>query len=449
MGETYKPVKIIQHTDGWYNLFTGMGLRKRDKRVNTKFGVAVDLDRETLSEIFTGDGIGRRIVQIPADDVVRNWFKVEGDPDGLILNKLEEISTRQNVKEALYWARLFGGSIIVILIDDGQELDQPVNEALIRNVVGLHVYDRYDVQWTSTDLYDDPRDKNFGLPKIYTVSNNTTGQVFRVHESRVIRFEGDVVPRVKRHKNNGWSNSILVGVYDRLRGLADSYAGIEGIITEFIIGKLTIKNLQSLISSREGTELVKKRLDILDMSKHVLNSLLLDEGEEFDRVSASGTQGLSTLIHDLMLALSAAAGIPVIKLFPEQAKGLGGEAFGNIRLYYDDISSIQDEKIKPQLIKLVKYIQLAKELKFNGRELDNWDIVFNPLWQQTGEEISKTRKAQADVDQIYYEMGLPGEIIIANRFGGDTYSSDTVLSEEYLEMIHEVDVSGNDDDDEE
>lgn len=428
----------IVHSDGWYNLFTGAGVQGLDKRKNTIIGKADIFDQGTLTDIFRADGLGHRIIMVPVKDMLREWFKVEGDTEGLILSKLSGLNLYTKLKESLAWARLFGGSIIVMIIDDGQELDQPVNTSSIRNVLDLQVYDRWDVTWSTGDLYSDERKQKFGTPEIYTVNNMSIGKNFRVHETRVLRFDGEAIPERARQENNGWGDSVIVGIYERLRGLGDGYIGVEAIITEFVVGVMTIDNLQALIATKDGAQLIRNRLQLLDMCRHILNTKLIDKNEKYDRVSVSGTQGLSTLIEGLEKVLAAVAGIPVIKLFPSQAQGLGGEAFGNIRLYYDDIAADQREKLWPELRKIIRYIMLSSDGKFGGKELDNWDVVFNPLWQPTEEEIAKTRKMIAETDQIYYEMGLPVEIIFTNRFGGDVYSSDTVLSDEYLNMISDI-----------
>jgi phage-related protein (TIGR01555 family) len=423
------------NVDGWYNILTGMGTRAYDKRKNTFVGLADRFDRRELTELYRGDGFGARIVDVPADDMVRAWFKVEGDPEGLIVQKTQDLAAKKYIREALVWSRLFGGAIVLMLIDDGQDLEQPVNLEQIRNIEGLQVYDRWDVTWTTSDLYNDPKDPKFGTPEIYRVNNYSTAKIFEVHESRILKFEGELVPQFVRRENLGWGDSVINRVYERLRGLGDGYAGVEGLITEFIIGKLTIKNLQSLIGSKEGTKKVQERLQIIDMSKHMLNTILLDEKEEFDRVSATGTQGLSKLLDQLVDALAGVSGIPRIKLLGEQSKGLGSEAAGNIRFYYDDISADQEEKLQPELEKLSLYIQLSKDGEFKGIELDNWTIVFNPLWQPTAKEEAETRKAVAETDKVYFEMGLPGEIIIVSRYGGETYSTSTVIPEKVLELL--------------
>ena len=422
-------------TDGWFNIFTGLGVAGRDKKKGTSFNRAERFDRQTLTEIFRGDGLGKRIIILPAKDMVREWIKIEGDPDGLIVNKMEKLNTKSLTKEALIWARLYGGSIIVMLINDGQELDQPVNEGLIQEIIGLQVYDRYDVTWTRDDLYLDKKHPKFGTPEKYTITNSSIAKRFSVHETRIMRFDGEIVPRLTMSENQGWGDTVIQAVYERLAGLGETFGGIENLVTEFIMGKMTMKNLQSLIGSPEGYKLVQQRLQALDMSKSMLNTILLDEKEEFDRVAASGTQGLDKLARTLMLVFASITGIPFVKLFPEQAKGLGSEASGNIRLYYDDIASDQVDILSNPLGKLARYIQLSKEGDFTGTELDGWSVVFNPLWQLTEKEKAETEKLVAEKDEIYYGMGLDPNIILLSRFGGDSYSSETVLPDEYINEL--------------
>jgi len=439
--EMNKLVNFVQ--DGWYNLLTGMGVAGKDKRENTTFGQAPRFDRSTLTEIYRGEGLGARIIKIPADDMVRRWFDIVGDTDGFVNMKLDEMSAKSITTEALYWDRLYGGAMIVIFLDDGQKLDMPVNEANIRDVLGLQVYDRNDCTWTSSDLYTDESKPNYGDVEYYNINNISTGKIFRVHDSRLMKFNGEIVPNLTRIENQGWGDSTIQSVYSRLRGLGDSFAGAEAIITEFIVGTLTIENLQALISSKEGTKKVQERLHLLDLSKHMLNTYLLNKNEKFERVSATGVAGMSDLINQLIDACVAVCGIPRVKLFGEQSKGLGSEAAGNIRLYYDEISSLQERKLQRPFEKLSKYIMLSRDGYFNGVELEEWSVRFKPLWQPTEEEVAKTRKVTADTDKIYYDLGLPGEVILLNRFGGNEYSSEIKLPENLMTAYEDVAENSN------
>jgi phage-related protein (TIGR01555 family) len=263
---------------------------------------------------------------------------------------------------------------------------------------------------------------------LYRVTNSTTGMSYIVHETRCLRFDGADLPERLAAVNNGWGDSVFVSYYERLRGLGDAYGDIESIIGEFIIGILSIDGLQELIATGQE-QLVKDRLNLLDLSKHIMNTMLLDTNEKMERVSATVT-GIESLVGKLESALSAVSGIPKVLLFGEQSQGLGSEASGSIRLYYDDIAARQEEELRDPLEYVSKLIQLSSEGPTRGRELEGWALTFNPLWQPTQEELVKTRYTQAQTDEIYINTGVlqPGEVV-ASRFGGESYSHDTTIDE--------------------
>ncbi len=64
-------------------------------------------------------------------------------------------------------------------------------------------------------------------------------------------------------------------------------------------------------------------------------------------------------------------------------------------------------------------------------KIKNWSVKPRPLWQLTEKEKAETRKIQADTDAVYLDRQvLKSTEVRSSRFGGDTYSSETVLSAE-------------------
>lgn len=47
---------------------------------------------------------------------------------------------------AIRWARLFGGSIAVMMINDGRGIDEPLDWRNIRSIDDIRVYDRSVIQ---------------------------------------------------------------------------------------------------------------------------------------------------------------------------------------------------------------------------------------------------------------------------------------------------------------
>lgn len=422
--------------DGWYNLMTGAGVIGQDKRVSTTYELSTILTHQQLIEMYRGDGMAKRIVDVPVNDMTRTWFHVEGDPDNTIVKALDEIGLRKAIKDAKRWARLFGGSLLVMGINDGSRrtgkkgassFESPLNEDNIKKLSFFRVYTNQQVSWDTTDIDDDYRSENFGKPKLFTVTPNleNTSIQYKVHYTRVIRFIGEPLPEETAGEVRWWGDSALQGVFTRLRGFANSLVATETIVDEFTMGVMTIKNLQDLIAAGQE-ELITKRLQQIDMAKHILNTVLVDEEEDFKRITAQ-VNGIKDILEFFKDCLSAVSGIPQIKLFGEQSKGLGSQAAGNIRLYYDDISDKQEDELRPPLDRVISLLLKSKE--FKGKvKLDDWQIVFNELWQMADSEIAVARHLQAKADGEYIKTGtVSPEEVAKSRFGGETYSFDTQL----------------------
>jgi phage-related protein (TIGR01555 family) len=424
-------VKIV-NTDGWQNIFTGIGTSK-DKLAQTHFNRSDTLSDEMLTNIYRSDGIGARIIDVPANDMLRGWINIEGDSDNKLTEYLEELETRPAITEAIKWSRLYGGSLIVMGIDDGRSSANgknvwmlPVNENSVRKIAFFRVYDRRAVTWDNTDIDTDLFSLNFGKPLYYTVSDVNAGGLaqYKVHHSRCIRLTGKRLPNREAMDEDGWGDSIMQSVYERLQGFANSLVDTGAILNDFVVGVLNIKNLSDLIASGNDAAVVQ-RIQLMDQSKHVSNTIVLDEEEKFQRLAAQ-VNGIKDILEFFKDTLSAYCGIPQIKLFGEQSKGLGAQAAGNIRLYYDDIAQEQEDVLRPVFKRITKLVYKSQD--FAVKDTKGWRLDFNNMWQRDDTEESTIRLNMAKTDEIYINSGvLHPETVANSRFGNKTYSIDTVL----------------------
>jgi phage-related protein (TIGR01555 family) len=423
---------MVSHGDGWQNLMTRAGVLGQDKRISTAFTANTLLSYTELSALYRDDGIAKRIVDIPVSDMIRKWLYIEGDSDNSVVKALDKIGTRKAVKDAKKWARLYGGSLLLLGIDDGQKgdkvLETPLRENSIKSLEFFRIYPKEQITWETSDLDDDPSVANYGKPKLYTIHPvlEQASTQFKVHYTRVIRFEGEALPQRESAQVRWWGDSILQSVFSRLRGFANSLIATESILDEFIIGILTIENLQDLIAGGKE-DLITARLQQIDLSKHILNTMLVDKEEDFTRIAAR-VNGIKDILEFFKDVISAVAGIPQLKLFGEQSKGLGSQAAGNIRMYYDDIAEKQEDELRLPLERIVSL--LLKSRNFKEKGLDTWHLKFNPLWELSEKEIAESRHLIAKADSEYVKNGvLTAEEVAVSRFGGETYSTDTVLVE--------------------
>lgn len=410
--------------DGWQNLLTRMGTRG-DPKSHTHMGAPVRLMEQELNFIYRSAGIGRRVVDIPAQEMVRQWVDIEGDAEGLILGEFARLRLKSECLRVLRWSRLHGGAVMVLIVQDGGTLADPLFENAIDHVVSVRVYDRWQAipEKTSVDL--DPASVSFGQPMHYQITP-VQGQPFNVHRSRLIVVDGEDIPERERLRNQGWGDSVLQPIYDELRQYADGFHASTAIMRDFITNILTMEGLGTMIAAGQE-DLIHKRLEILDMSRSVLNTLLLDAGEQFHR-QASSVAGLPDLLDRIMLAMCAATGIPATKLFGRSPAGLNATGDSDIRNFYDDMRAEQEDKLRPVLERIMHLVAISKRGPFRGRPPADLRLEFLPLWQMSETQDAEWRNKMAQTDALYIANGVldPSEVALS-RFGGAAYSMETQL----------------------
>lgn len=414
-------------TDGWMNILSGLGQPGRDKTVATCFRACRVFSPVELDDLYRADGLTRRIIDIIPAEMMRQGWEVDGDPEGDIINQLEEINGYAKITNLIQWSRLYGGAIIVLGIVDGRSLNEPVNVDNIQEISWMHVFDRWQTQILFDYMCKDLNDPNYGFPEFYQVSDYRTGAIFIVHHSRVLRMDWSILPPRERNWNNGWGDSAIVPIYDELKNYGAAFANTSAIVQDFVNGILKIPNLSQMLASGCNDDLIFKRLDYANLSKGTTNMMVLDGQEIYEKLSTN-VSGISELLDKFMLSVSSVTGIPVTLLFGRAPAGLNATGDTDVRNFYDMVKQYQELKLKPILEKLTFYLMKSINGPFHGKEPDNWSIQFTPLWQNTEEQEATLRRTVAETDAIYIDRGVldPNEVAIS-RFGGDRWSMNTLI----------------------
>ena len=140
------------------------------------------LTRETelLTTAYRENWIAKRIIDMPCEGMTRAWYKLSTSLPEAAVRELHRLEAWHNVKQeianAIRWARLYGGSIaLIVLRGEENRLDQPIDyDLLLPNCFqGLLVLDRAQGIEPSQELVTDLDDPDFGLPMYYTVELET------------------------------------------------------------------------------------------------------------------------------------------------------------------------------------------------------------------------------------------------------------------------------------
>lgn len=201
---------IFRRNDNWVNPLTKLG-SSSSRTNNTIFRQNTRLDKRTLTEMYRTDGIAKRIINIVVDDSLRGFINADSE----LLKELKRINAKQSMFDAASFGRLYGGALIVALIDDGLGLEQPLNHKKINKLVSLRVFDKHQISWDIEDLCTDFYQEYYGEPEIFTITkkqDNLRGNedvFFRVHRSRCFIFGGERLCTSSKTNNQGWDDSVL------------------------------------------------------------------------------------------------------------------------------------------------------------------------------------------------------------------------------------------------
>lgn len=449
----------VARIDGWENIVTQIGTAN-DKRQGGRVKRPVpNVNFRQFEDLYFGDDLAATIAELPAAEMVREWFDVTADDPALNEDKnertgtddatteqkitigkrvgqaLQDLDAQAAVFEAIVWARVFGGSLIFLGIDDGggddpESLAEPLDEDNIQSFDHLMVFDRWDVHIDRRTV--NPMDSNFGRPEFYRINTTTLdGQKALpgdlIHHSRFIRFDGTLVNRRRARENGGWADSIYVRLDELIRDYNLAWGSIAHILQDFAQAIFKMRGLKDAIIA-DKDDLVLRRMALIDRFRSTSRAIPLDaDGEDFERKSTPVT-GLADLMDRFALRLSAGARQPATLLFGQSPAGMQATGASDIRFFYDQIGAKQNSWLRPKVERLTKLVFKNKGGPTKGVEPDDWSLGFRPLYQLTEKEKAEVRKTQSDTDVNYIDTGVVSEDEIAySRFGGGEYSPETVL----------------------
>ena len=435
--ELWQAVRLIR-SDNWQNVMTGFGTT-RDKTTYGRFYGKRRITDTELSNLYHQSDVAKRAIALKPQEMVRQGWAVgieddEGDIATALVKKLREIGAATHIRDAMIWARLYGGSGIIIGADDGFEAELPLNETSITAVNFLHVIDRRHMMPEAP--IEDTMDPNFGKPEFYRINPTDGRGGFRIHHSRLILFGGAHTDPEERQRLGGWDHSVIEAMYDTLRQFASVWQASEQLMSDASQAVFKIQGLMSMIAGGQKEDL-QTRMQLVDMSRSVARALLLDAdgGEEFTRQSSSFTDA-SVMLDKFMMRLAAATDIPVTILMGRSPAGQNATGDADFRWFYDNVRTAQENDLRPCLERLIEIIFASREGPTGGNVPAEWELRFNPLWQMTPAEQAELQNKQADTDTKYIQSGvlLPEEAALS-RFKTEGWSSDTQIDRDLRDQM--------------
>ena len=405
VGHAVRPYRA----DGYVNLLNRYGT-SRDTTEQYRFENEEAVPDETLVQFYEGNGMFAKIIDAPADECVKHGFELDGVTDEKIIrfyqDGLGELEWEENISTAIKWARLFGGSIAVMLINDGRGLDEPLDWDNIKSIDDIRVYDRSLIQPDYSSMFeydaDDPfrtRGSRLGMPEYYDVFSKWGN--FRVHDSRCLVFQNGTLPENCTNSTYQlWGMPEYVRIQRAIRDAEVAHGSAVKLLDRSVQAIYKMKDLAAELATEEGEDRVLRRLQTIDMARGLLNSITIDsEGEEYDFRQFSYT-GVAQVIDTTCNYLSAVTNIPQTILFGRSPAGMNATGHGDLENWYSYVERMQRRMVKKNLRYLLSVLFQAGVATGEVDEVPEIDIKFNPLWTFTDQEQAALEQQKASTEQV-------------------------------------------------
>lgn len=433
--------------DGYVNLLNKYGT-KQDNSEAYKFEREPVIPDMQLTGLYEGNGLFSKIIDTPAEEALKHGFDLNLKSDELnafVEDALDDLEWEEKAATAIKWARLYGGALIVMLIDDGCGLEEPVDWEHIRSIDELRVYERSIVQPDYASLYQQDyggkgvgnRVSKFGQPEYYYVSSIYGS--FKVHESRCLVFRNGVLPEQTSNATYlFWGMPEYVRIRRALRETVTAHTDSVKLLERSVQAIYSMKGLASLLTTDDGENQVLKRLQLVDTSRGLLNSIAIDsEGEQYD-FKTFQFSGVKDVIDATCNMLSALTNIPQTILFGRSPAGMNATGDSDFESYYNFVEKIQRLMLKRNLRTLLDVVFRAGIASGDVAEEPDYKLEFKPLWslsdtEQAAVDQTKAQTAlvKAQTAQAYVDMQALDPTEVRRRLASDEeFDVEDIISED-------------------
>lgn len=439
--------------DGYSNMLNKYGTAQDNSTAYQYNQEIVSNDLE-LIRLYEGNGLFTKIIDRPSEEAVKHGFDINYGDESIaeyVDDWMDALELEEKFSTAEKWARLYGGSIIVMLVDDGRGLEEPLDWNNVRSIEELRVFERAIVQPDYGSMYHfhfmDTLNskKKFGEPEYYQVFS--IYGYFCVHRSRCLIFRNGRLPEQTTNAiYRYWGIPEYVKIKRALRECITSHEDGVKLLERSVQAIYKMKNLANMLSTEDGENKVLQRLQVIDMARGILNSIAIDtDGEDYDFKTLQ-MSGIKDVIDATCNMLSAVTDIPQTILFGRSPAGMNSTGESDFENYYNMVENIQKQNMKANARIVIDLILKQGALEGAIPEAPKYKVKFAALWSMSDTEKANVEQTKAQTEytkaqtaQIYMDSNAldPSEVrkSLASEGG---FEIEEVISDNDLDLPDDV-----------
>lgn len=396
--------------DGFSNSFAGLGVNSGQDNLISQSGYVPNIitrNRTILENMYRGSTIAAVAVDIIPEDMTKNGIVLKNrdtfEHKETLLEGLTDLKIWDSLNDCLKWARLYGGSVGYILID-GQDPESELDYSTITlgQFKGILPLDKWQVSVQQNELITDLCPQ-YGLPMYYNIfSNGNSGNSFKVHHSRMLRFTGIDLPYMQKLAENSWGESVIERLWDRLIAYDSVFTAAAQLVYRANIRTLSVEGLRDIMSSNGNALNGLKRM-VSEMKQMQANEgiSIIDARDKFETLEYNFS-GLSDMMDAFVEQIACALQIPLTRLLGQSPAGFStGDS--DIKNYASTILKEQETKLRTPvktILELLSRSLLDKELPLNS------SFSFVSLIEDNNKEKTEIEKIKMDMLFTALDKGI-------------------------------------------
>lgn len=366
---------------------------------------------QELDSIYRSGWLGKKIIDVPAEDMTREWrsWAAEEDDVAAIEAVEAQFDLRHKVLDAKRWARLYGQSALIIMTGQGRP-EQPLPDEIPEGLVtGLHLaVGQWEIRISEWD--NDVNSPIFGEPLFYRYYSSTglTAAGVKLHASRVIPFAGVAMPHFTMRSEKCWGDSVFQAINQTMTSALSVTPIIADLLFEAKVDVVTTPDLAAAAGDEELESRLLKRWSLANVIKSISHTLLLNDGETWEQKQINFA-GISDMHARLFQEISGAADIPATRLLGQSPAGMNSTGESDLRNYYDGIAARQNSELRPALVRIDRVLLPSAGVKI----ADDTYFSFKPLWQETPAQKADVALKRAQTTDIYVRTAMVPDSVMS------------------------------------
>ncbi len=359
-------------------------------------------NRQLLSQLYVEHGIVQTLIDQPVDDAFRAGFEIKTGQ--LSADEIEDVQIYldknhviHNLKQALKWARLYGGGGILLITPQNPITPFTVESLRDKTPIIFQAVDQWELYIDKLNvegtMYPNQDDNEF-----YHYYAN------RIHKSRVYPIRGKEAPSFIRPRLRGWGMSEVERLVRSINSYLKNTDVVFDLLDEAKVDIFKIEGLNSALMKADGTALITKRIQLANMLKGYNHALTMDKDDEYEQKQIAFT-GLNDMLEQIRIGIASDVKMPVTKLFGISSAGFNsGE--DDIENYNSMIEGEIRHKVKYTVVDMAK---IACQQLF-GFAPDDLMVTWNPLRILSAEQEEKVKDAKFNRVMSVFQSGLGGAL---------------------------------------